>query len=126
METHLLGKSLYKFTYVGCIRHPIRFICVHYVARHLKVMKIILFAVLPYSWIISDRRDLSQHKLIHSGERKYICKVCNKAFNRMSNLRVHERIHSGLKPYSCYICHKGFIQKHVLTTHLKTHPNALN
>lgn len=73
---------------------------------------------------IPDRRDLAQHTLIHTGERSHVCKVCNKAFNRSSNLRVHERIHSGYRPHVCPVCQRAFIQKHVLVTHMKTHPKS--
>lgn len=76
---------------------------------------------LTYFMSISDRRDLAQHALIHSGERSHVCKVCNKAFNRSSNLRVHERIHTGHRPHVCPTCERSFIQKHVLITHMKMH-----
>ena len=38
---------------------------------------------------------------IHSGEKPYQCKVCNKLFNQSQNLKYHMRIHTGDKPYPC-------------------------
>lgn len=125
---NLQDKVPYKSTYEDCINLVRKVICVHYVAEHSKVTKRGWF-ILPFDsnlLLLLDQRDLRQHTLIHSGERKHICKVCNKAFNRSSNLKVHERIHSGSKPFSCHLCHKAFIQKHVLNSHLKTHPQMLN
>ena len=38
---------------------------------------------------------------IHTGEKKYQCKVCNKLFNQSQLLKHHMRIHTGEKPYQC-------------------------
>ena len=32
-----------------------------------------------------------EHKRIHAGERPFLCNVCNKAFNKRSNLIVYKR-----------------------------------
>ena len=32
------------------------------------------------------------------------CKVCNKKFNKLSNVKDHVRTHSDSRPYSCALC----------------------
>ncbi|CAL1301211.1 unnamed protein product [Larinioides sclopetarius] len=41
----------------------------------------------PYKW------NMKAHKLIHSGERPFVCNVCKKSFNRKGNLKTHLMVH---------------------------------
>lgn len=53
----------------------------------------------------------------HTGEKPYVCTVCQKGFTCSKQLKVHSRTHTGEKPYSCEICGKSFGYNHVLKLH---------
>lgn len=67
---------------------------------------------------------LKQHVVfLHSNERRFECKECNKTFKNKSCLSRHTRIHSNDRPYkcecgSCYkqLCH---LSRHLSTAHNK-------
>merc|ERR1711871_1032063 len=51
--------------------------------------------------LLKDLREGGSPK-VHS------CSFCRKGFKQRSNLVAHERIHTGEKPYVCEICNRGF------------------
>ncbi|XP_035776513.1 testis-specific zinc finger protein topi-like [Anopheles albimanus] len=70
----------------------------------------------PYLCEICNKRFLTgsvfyQHRLIHRGERRYGCGDCTKRFYRADALKNHQRIHTGEKPYDCSFCDKKFRQR---------------
>jgi ribosomal protein L37AE/L43A len=45
-----------------------------------------------------------------SGSRKHVCNVCQKKFQKRSNLIDHLRLHANVKVFSCDYCEKSFVQ----------------
>ena len=52
------------------------------------------------------------------------CRFCEKVFNKTSDRVRHERVHTGEKPYICNVCNKGFRQKAHLLGHCMRLHNA--
>ncbi len=53
--------------------------------------------------------------------RKHICNVCQKRFQKRSNLIDHLRLHANVKVYACDVCDKSFVQAGNFKAHLRTH-----
>ena len=70
--------------------------------------------------IFDQRRNLYEHKRIHTDERPYVCQVCEKTFRRKVHLNEHSRIHTGEKPFKCTECEKCFNNSSNLTKHYRS------
>ncbi|CAB4057304.1 ZNF362_384 [Lepeophtheirus salmonis] len=64
---------------------------------------------------------LLQHMRMHTGDKKYICEICQRKFTQLSHLQQHIRTHTGDKPYKCQYngCLKAFSQLSNLQSHSK-------
>ncbi|XP_063695564.1 zinc finger protein 845-like [Culicoides brevitarsis] len=63
---------------------------------------------------------MKKHLRIHA-EKKFVCDICGKAFQREKYLLKHEFVHRDEKPLSCEFCTKGFIHQNALKAHLEFH-----
>ncbi|XP_013167693.1 PREDICTED: zinc finger protein 239-like isoform X1 [Papilio xuthus] len=65
--------------------------------------------------------QLQSHLRNHLAERRFVCTYCNKAFSQSNNLRAHLRIHTNERPYKCSECGKAFTQVTNLNNHVRLH-----
>ena len=65
--------------------------------------------------------NLKAHQTMHTGEKRYACERCGKAFSYKTSLIQHIKLHEGDKPFQCAHCSKRFTQKGNLEEHIRTH-----
>ena len=75
-------------------------------------------------WGLSSFYDLF---LIIPGERPYSCPMdgCEKRFARSDELSRHRRMHTGEKKFACSICARRFVRSDHLVKHEKRHNNRV-
>lgn len=61
------------------------------------------------------------HNSNNEESKKFTCSICDKKFNRLSNLKDHLTTHSDFKPYQCLVCLKEFSNSSNLSKHRQLH-----
>ena len=53
------------------------------------------------------------------GIKRYVCKLCQKTFERWCNLNAHVTMHLDLKPYVCKLCGAKYKLRSILNDHIR-------
>ena len=56
--------------------------------------------------------------------KRFICSKCNKSFSRKSDYENHKIIHTDQRPYSCKVCGTTYRQSRGLQRHMLTHKDS--
>lgn len=64
--------------------------------------------------------SLRRHFNIHSWEKKYQCRYCDKVFPLAEYRTKHEIHHTGERRYQCLACGKSFINYQFMSSHMKS------
>lgn len=69
------------------------------------------------------KSNLVDHLRLHANVKLFSCSYCDAAFVQSGNLKSHIRTHTQEKPFTCSVCQKGFSQSSALKTHMRSHTN---
>lgn len=71
-----------------------------------------------------SRFSCKRHQLIHTKEKRFVCKQCGRGFSFAQHLREHSYRHTNQRPYKCGInnCTRTFRHSSELSLHRRTHP----
>ncbi|KAH7970804.1 hypothetical protein HPB49_015757 [Dermacentor silvarum] len=74
----------------------------------------------------STKKSVTNHLIVHKGEKPYACDVCGLKFFQKFPLLKHQRIHTGEMPYACQVCPSKFCRKESLDRHQQLHVRGVD
>jgi uncharacterized Zn-finger protein len=72
------------------------------------------------------RSNLIDHLRLHANVRVFSCEFCEKSFVQAGNFKAHLRTHTKEKPYQCHYCSKSYSQSSSLKIHIRSHTQEKN
>uniref|UniRef100_A0A8D0H9G8 Zinc finger and BTB domain containing 33 n=1 Tax=Sphenodon punctatus TaxID=8508 RepID=A0A8D0H9G8_SPHPU len=93
--------------------------------KHDDHYELIVDGKLYYICIVCKRSyvcltSLRRHFNVHSWEKKYHCRYCEKVFPLAEYPTKHEIHHTGERRYQCLTCGKSFINYQVMASHIRS------
>lgn len=67
----------------------------------------------------SNETHRMRDEKLHTGDKRYQCSICQKAFVRSTQKKSHEEVHTGEKSFFYTLCQKRFTNKSNLNVHLQ-------
>ena len=66
-------------------------------------------------------RNYKSHIMIHTGQKPFICVICQRSFRTSSSCKIHQSTHLKERNFNCHYCSKSFICRNSLAKHKLTH-----
>ncbi|XP_059167833.1 uncharacterized protein LOC131949839 [Physella acuta] len=89
--------------------------------QEIKKDQVFICKVDKCSYKTTVYKDFQRHYRIHTGEKPFQCKDCDKSFNRSDKLKIHSRFHEGIKPFKCHLCSYATVDGGSLKKHMRIH-----
>lgn len=72
------------------------------------------------------RSNLIDHLRLHANVKVFTCEYCDRSFVQAGNYKAHLRVHTKEKPYACETCGKAYSQSSSLKIHIRSHTQERN
>lgn len=128
-KRHLTAHALSKRKVHACDLCAKSFTTVYSLSMHKKSIHFGIYshACTKCERGFNSRASLESHLRTHTGERPFVCDLCNKPFSQSSSLNLHKKtIHHRIHLYTCEVCDRGFSCISNLKRHVITHMDEKN
>lgn len=98
----------------------------HMRSEHLHVNREPRYACAVCGTMFRTKDGLTNHMVVHSGEKNYECEICHKKYARRKTLTQHLRIHMNDRRFACGACAQAFVQKCSLKNHIRVHHSDMD